>query len=114
MTQEKFADVFRGLIATCESILLSKSQEYSAGGDKLHNFRIAAALAQCSNEKALAGMMIKHTVSVYDMINALENGKRFTLEKWDEKIVDSINYLILLKALLVERDEATAKAERGE
>lgn len=106
MTQSQFADVFKSLVGKCESILLSKSQEYSAGGDKLHNFKIAASLAQCSNEKALAGMMIKHTVSVYDMINDLENGKRFSLEKWDEKIVDSINYLILLKALLVEREEA--------
>jgi hypothetical protein len=49
-------------------------------------------------------------VSVYDFIEDVNDGqflsledwnkKMHTLPEWDEKIVDSINYLILLRALI--------------
>ena len=46
--------------------------------------------------------MCKHTVSIYDLINDAEIGKDIPLEMWDEKIGDSINYLLLLNALVRE------------
>ena len=49
--------------------------------------------------------MCKHTVSVYDMIRGLEEGKSYPLELWDEKIGDSINYLLLLAAAVREYSE---------
>ena len=49
---------------------------------------------------ALAGMMSKHVVSLYDM--CYSSLLQFDLEQWDEKITDCINYLILLKALIKE------------
>ena len=45
-------------------------------------------------------MISKHVVSIYDM--CYSNLLHFELEQWDEKITDSINYLILLKALVKE------------
>lgn len=53
-------------------------------------------------------MMVKHTVSIYDMV---ERGEQFPLEIWGEKITDHLNYLILLKAVLIE-DEANAKERK--
>lgn len=44
------------------------------------------------------------------MIRAKE---AFPLEKWDEKITDHINYLILLRALVVEEDDEDAKLGTG-
>ena len=44
--------------------------------------------------QALVGMMTKHTVSVYDMVNG---GQAYASDKWDEKIGDLINYLLLLR-----------------
>lgn len=49
--------------------------------------------------------MAKHTVSVYDMIRS---GKDYPLDLWEEKIKDSINYLLLLWALIQE-DETDDK-----
>lgn len=54
--------------------------------------------------------MSKHTVSVYDLIEDYEQGKAISKEMWDEKIGDSINYLLLLTALL--EDENNARADR--
>ena len=80
--------------------LLSKSDEY-ATEDRLHNFRTAAAMQGLTDKQALAGMMAKHTVSVYDMC---WSGEDYPLALWEEKITDSINYLLLLNAMV--REEA--------
>jgi hypothetical protein len=86
--------------------LTKKSDEY-ATEDRLHNFKVAAEIQNCTPIKALGGMMCKHTVSVYDLINDHEAGKDIPMDLWREKIGDSINYLLLLKALIVEDKELT-------
>ena len=48
-------------------------------------------------------MRIKHEVSLRDMVNDLAEGKSWSLEKWEEKLGDSINYTILLEGLIRER-----------
>ena len=91
-----------------DGVLAAKGDEYAGEVDKdrLHNFKVAAATQGITTKEALAGMMAKHTVSVYDMIG---DGRAHSQEKWDEKIVDHINYLILLRALVLE-DEAAKPA----
>ncbi len=56
-------------------------------------------------ERALWGMWVKHLVSVMDIIYDLDKGKLPTRDILDEKIKDTINYAILLKALIIERME---------
>lgn len=81
--------------------------------DRLHNFKVAAGLQDCLPTTALAGMMAKHTVSVHDMIRGLENGLCYPIELWNEKIGDSINYLLLLAAAVreVQTDRALSSYE---
>lgn len=109
MRTEQFEEVINNRIETCKSVLCSKAEEY-ATDDRLHNFKIAGELQKCTPVKALGGMMSKHTVSVYDLIEDYEQGKAISKEMWDEKIGDSINYLLLLTALL--EDENNARADR--
>ena len=78
------------------------ADEYAADGDRLHNFKRAAHLQGKTPVGALSGMMCKHTVSIYDLIEGYEEGRAIEPELWDEKIIDSINYLILLRAVLKE------------
>lgn len=106
MTTEKFNEIIHEQISRCEATLCKKADEY-ATEDRLHNFKQAAALQKCKPETALAGMMCKHTVSVYDMLKGVENGKEYPIEMWDEKIGDSINYLLLLSAMVREKSEKT-------
>jgi hypothetical protein len=54
--------------------------------------------------------MSKHTISIFDMGRSKQD---FPLEKWDEKITDHINYLILLRALIIEADDEDAKLGTG-
>lgn len=52
----------------CADILAHKKKEYTGDNlDRLSAFKIAAALQNCDPKAALAGMMSKHVVSLYDM-----------------------------------------------
>ncbi len=104
MKSKEFEKCVETRYRKCIETLLKKSEEYADEFDRLHNFKVAAELQNCTPEKALAGMMCKHTVSIFDLINDLEEGKSIPLPLWEEKIGDSINYLFLLTALVEERE----------
>lgn len=99
MTSEIFDQHLQHMYGVTVATLVSKAKEYATDGDRLHNFKVAANVQGISPLAALAGMMAKHTVSVYDMIGT---GEVYPLELWEEKIKDSINYLFLMWALLNE------------
>lgn len=105
MTNEGFETMLNDTFDKIKSVLLAKADEYAADGDRLHNFKRAAHLQGKTPVGALSGMMCKHTVSIYDLIEVYEEGRAIEPELWDEKIIDSINYLILLRAVLREERE---------
>lgn len=93
--------MFDEQVRRCADILQKKTKEYTGDDtDRLGAFKAAAALQHTTPERALAGMLAKHIVSLYDMCFA-EN-TRFDMSTWDEKITDSLNYLFLLKAIVKE------------
>lgn len=97
MRQEIFTEIIHEQISRSLDTLDLKAKEY-ATDDRLHNFKIAATLQGETPIQALGGMMSKHTVSIYDLIRT---GSR-DIDMWNEKITDSINYLLLLRALVEE------------
>ena len=78
--------------------LTSKGKEYGSK-DRLYNLKRAAEILRTTPQRALAGMWVKHLVSVLDLV---EEKLPPTDHYVDEKIGDAINYLILLEALLKE------------
>lgn len=114
MNTKRFDEIIERRIQRCRDVLCAKANEY-ATEDRLHNFKVAAELQHCTPITALAGMMAKHTVSVYDLIQRQEQGLAVPIEMWDEKIGDHINYLLLLSALVQEKeDEETEGAAEEE
>lgn len=91
MNTEQFERVIDEQLNACFSALSVKAKGY-ATNDRLHNFKIAAQLQDCTPIRALGGMMAKHTVSVYDLIRDHEEGMPISRSMWNEKIGDSINY----------------------
>ena len=84
-------------------LLSVKGKEYAGEDDALVNFKCAAGIDEETPERALWGMWKKHLVALKDFIQSLEEGEEVPFEQWEEKIGDSINYLCLLEALIVER-----------
>lgn len=99
MEHKEFIKVIAEQSRRCEDMLVKKQGEYAGPIDVLHNFKSAAQLHSSSQLSALAGMMAKHTVSIYDMCASEE---QFAKEIWDEKITDHINYLFLLSCVVAE------------
>jgi hypothetical protein len=103
MNAQDFNKVFDATVQKSADVLVKKAEEYADDIDRLQNFKIAASLKQVSPIEALGGMMVKHTVSVYEYLGRSDVPE---LAAWDEKIIDHINYLILLRALIVEHEQA--------
>jgi hypothetical protein len=106
MKAEQFDGIVENQIKNIKNVLAAKRKEYAPGdGDRLHNFRVAAALSNTSLAGAAMGMALKHIVSVADIVKLSEVGTVPSIEMIEEKFGDAINYLILIKACLVEQME---------
>jgi hypothetical protein len=91
----------------CKELMIgSKNVEYSRNSDKLWNFKRAGQILGCSPERALLGMYIKHLTSLFDIVDDIDKGTLPTLEILAEKNTDSIDYQVLLEALITERIQA--------
>lgn len=100
----KYANkIIKDQLNYCEKLLCNKAKEYSLDKDRLSSFKTGASLQSITPKQCLLGMATKHFVSIADMI---KSNKRFTIERWTEKITDSINYLVLLKVMVEEENYA--------
>ena len=108
MNNTEFTDVMEKQFQRSEKILAGKAAEYATDTDRLHNFKVVSELQNIPMRLAVANLMSKHTVSIYDLARS---DKHEPMDMWDEKITDHINYLILLKAVLTEEANAQTTAE---
>lgn len=99
MNNAEFKDVVNHQMETCYSMLDVKNEEYTMDSDRLKYFKRAGILNYSTPKAALFGMLAKHLLSLADMCTS-EN--TYHIERWSEKITDSINYLLLLRALVEE------------
>jgi len=99
-----FDHVVSRRVQKIQSVLSKKAEEYAADNDRYHNFNVAGRILDVSPERALIGMWMKHVVSVLDLVDWIEDAPaKLTAELIDEKVGDTINYLLLLEGLLYKR-----------
>ena len=99
MRTEEFSKLVDRRITMSREVLIIKEKEYSSEQDRLHNFKRAAAMTGCSTPQAIWGMMVKHLVSIWDMVMGKIPDDR---DLMNEKFTDMHNYLYLLEAGLIE------------
>lgn len=105
MNAQRFDQILQRRTELIHKILASKGKEYSSNSDRLHNFKVAAQMDTKNEtpERALIGMLKKHLVSVFDIVDSIEAGIVPSQELCDEKFGDLTNYVILLEAIVTER-----------
>ena len=108
MTHERLNKLIADILSETGKTFAKKNEEY-ARQDALSNFKKAANAKNCTPEDALLGMVVKHWVSVVDLIQDIDQNKVAPLEMWQEKCGDIRVYMMLLEALVTERLD-----ERGE
>lgn len=97
MTGREFNKFTEDNLKKISSLLIKKGGEYNLDeSDRLDTFTKAAAIQGITPAEALLGMMTKHTISIYDMV---KSGNKYPMEKWEEKCIDEICYLLLLLAV---------------
>jgi hypothetical protein len=101
VSPDEFRTVLTDRLKNIEDVLGFKGAEYGSDKDQLHNFKVASNFSGGTPEQALWGFLVKHLVSVHDLINEPE---RATPTVINEKIGDCINYFILLEAIFKERN----------
>lgn len=97
---QEFEDVINRRIELIKEILASKAEEYSTDTDRFQNFNEGASLTKQSPERTLWGYAAKHFVSILKMLDDIDKNIPLKEEVVDEKLGDSINYLILLEGLM--------------
>jgi hypothetical protein len=101
MTNKEFDVILEQRITLMRQVLQKKAGEYASLDDRLHNFKRAAQVLGTTSEKALLGMLVKHLVSLFDIVDSWPD-KKCSVEMLDEKLGDTINYAVLLEAILKE------------
>lgn len=104
MNTPEFNKVVEAQLNRITNVLIKKAAEYNLGTDRLAVFKHAAAISEETPEQALFGFMLKHIISITDMINSK---KAYPEALWNEKITDICNYLILLQGLLEDTGRMT-------
>jgi len=94
MTNEEFLKFMQKEFDKLMELQKVKSSEYTINNFD-ENFEMASKLLNASKEQIALYYMTKHVVSIYDIILNKRN-----YDKLDEKINDTIMYLLIINALI--------------
>ena len=110
-SSEDFSRLLADTIDQLSSLSKLKGGEYCHGDDRLDNFRRNAAALGLPMEVIWSVYYAKHHDAVMTFCRDLQSGKaRTRLEPIAGRVDDMIVYLILFKAMLVERGELRLEA----
>uniref|UniRef100_A0A6H1ZBZ3 Uncharacterized protein n=1 Tax=viral metagenome TaxID=1070528 RepID=A0A6H1ZBZ3_9ZZZZ len=108
MDKTTFDKYYHNILRKAADKRREKESEYFSTKDLLGNFRRIAIFRNTNTPITIMDLGAKSLQSISDMVNfefgpndALEDEK-FSLQQWDEKFVDAINYLIKLYASIRE------------
>jgi len=106
LTKEE--SIIESRLADIRHTMIVKGKEYQRNGDKLHNFRRAAEMQRSNMPRVLHGMLQKHLVSYYDMLDDIDLGKKIKDEYISEKLGDILIYILLQEVAIKEEMENQA------
>ena len=92
MTNERFQELVKELRDKSMDTMLKKNANY-ADEDRLHNFKVGAAIAGGTPAQAALGYMAKHLASLQDKVRKNDFHDR---EDLLEKCQDIINYVVFI------------------
>lgn len=98
MNNKEFTQYVERILEDCKSLLLAKGHDYSGLENRLSNFLEGSKEIDVPVMKFLWPYLDKHLRAIKTYVR----GERLTGENVQEKIKDSINYLLLLSAIIHE------------
>lgn len=108
MDRETFEELYKEFEDMERNLLLTKRKEYAVDEDCLSNFKVTAELLGVSPEEVCCVFLLKHVQSVAMAAKRSDTrlswGGTGSVEGFSQRISDARNYLILLAALIKERE----------
>ena len=109
MTNERFQELVKELRDKSMDTMLKKNAGY-ADADRLHNFKVGAAITGGTPAQAALGYMAKHLASLQDKVRKNDFHDR---EDLLEKCQDIINYVVFIWCCGNEERDATEKGAQS-
>jgi hypothetical protein len=100
MTGELAERIMEDLLKKCQEIRLSKGIAYGGNKDRLGNFKRCAELSNTTTEQVWYVYFIKH----FDALSSYIRKEYKDSEPIEMRIADLINYLLLLHAIISEKE----------
>lgn len=110
MNKATFDAYYRNLLRKASAKRAEKEAEYFSEDDLISNFRRIAAFRDKETPETIMDLGSKQLQSISDMVNYQFGymplpDESYTLEEWDEKFVDAVNYLLKLYAAIREQQK---------
>jgi hypothetical protein len=112
MTDAEFTVMLNERISSIQTILNGKKKEYATEQDRMHNFNQAAQIENSTPIDMAWAFLMKHFVSVQDIVKGFKSDVVTPRALVKEKIGDLINYLIIIEALLWKDAQIKTSAKR--
>lgn len=110
MNSKEFDKLVNETVEICKDIMVSKGGEYAHGDDRLDNFKRNAQQLGLTPEDVWMVYFRKHIDAITMAVKDVRVGNnRVVSEPIDGRFDDAINYLILGKALFIERRKLAKK-----
>lgn len=87
----------------CENILAEKFKDYGNHEDPFWHFNRAAKLLEQTPQQVLMTLFSKHLTCIVEMA---KDPHASSSARWEEKITDAINYLLILSSMVSARYNA--------
>lgn len=101
MLWQEQKDHFEKVVSEMRELLVNKGREYAGDGDALNNFKTGTDIGITPLQKSWV-FTEKHISSIKSYI---KNGKEFSNEPIEGRILDAMNYLFLISCLVKESKE---------
>lgn len=106
MTPQRLSDLFNETFQAASALLGVKGGEYAPGADRLANFKLASLRLDLLPEQVLLVYLDKHLQAIQHWVaDQVAGTDRPRSEPITGRVLDAINYLILLTALIEEREQ---------
>lgn len=99
MTTKDFLELAQQTFDECFNIIKNKNHDYSDKNDPFSNFKFSGKVAGITPEQAALNLIGTKLARLNELITNSKSAKNESIE---DSILDAINYLLLLRGMIVD------------
>lgn len=103
MTDKAFEYQVEQTLDRIKELIIVKGKEYRRNNNPFHNFEQGALRKGVTRERILDGMLLKHEISIDDIIDDLDKNILPSKATVEEKFTDKLIYTIIQKISILDK-----------